>query len=146
MTDFAWPVQQAVYAKLRADAGLVALVGDGASPEQAKVYDFVPDNVAPDYVTIGDDTVADRGNKTHDGQDITLTLHAWSRPSKTGGPAGRGQVKRIQAALYAALHRQDLTVSGATVVQVRFEFGESFLDPDGRTWHGVLRFRVLLHG
>ena len=147
MTDHSWPVQQAVYAALRTDAALIALIGDGASPERARIYDNVPQGTWDDddqsfaaYVTIGDDTAAEAGSKTFEAQDLTLSLHSWSRYN------GRKEIKQIMAAVYDVLHDQSLSVSGGTMVNLRWEFSDSFLDADGQTRHGVQRFRMYVTG
>jgi hypothetical protein len=46
--------------------------------------------------------------------------------------------------LYEALHRQELSIIGGALVECMAEFQESFLDPDGLTRHGVIRFRLIV--
>lgn len=131
MSDLSWPVQQMVYATLTADAGVKALVGT-----PARVYDNPPANPTFPYVTIGDDTARESGAQTFDGQEITLTIHAWSRYG------GRKEAKQIAAAVYAALHDQSPSLTGGTLVNLRYEFGTTMQDPDGLTWHAASRFRA----
>lgn len=147
MSDHQWAVQQAVYTALRTDSGLIALIGDGNSPERARIYDNVPqgtwdddDQSFSDYVTVGDDTAVEAGTKTFDAQELTVTLHTWSRYN------GRKRCKQIMGAIYTALHNQSLAVSGGTLVNLRWEFADSFLDEDGQTRHGVQRFRFYVTG
>lgn len=49
-------------------------------------------------------------------------------------------------AIYNSLHEQRLSVEGAEMVLLRLEFGDTDLDPDGVTYHGVQRFRTLIKG
>lgn len=147
MSDHQWEAQKAVYTALRTVAGLIALIGDGNSPERARVYDNVPQGVwsdasqsFPGYVTVGDATAAEAGTKTTDAQELTITIHTWSRYN------GKKELKQIMAAVYAALHDASLSVTGGSVVNLRWEFAESFLDPDGQTRHGVQRFRMYVAG
>ena len=126
MADASWEVQKAIYAALKAALNPVA------------VYDHVPRRASFPYVTIGEDTAVDAGDKTAEGQDITLTIHAWSRKR------GRKEVKQLLGQVRGALHGQPLTVAGYTVRLVRFEFGTTFKDADGVTYHGVQRYRIVV--
>lgn len=123
-------VQAAIYAKLNGDSTLLALAAGG-------VYDSVPENTEYPYITIGDQSAKDLGANTFKGMDITHTIHTWAQ--------GRGKkvAKQIMARIYDLLHECSLTVTGQKVVFVRFDFSDLSLDPDGVTYHGVQRFRIL---
>ncbi len=131
--DSQWVLQQAVYAALRADSTLQALTG--ATP--ARVFDHVPQDSDFPYVVIGEATTADWDTKTEDGMNQTLMIHSWSRHR------GLKEVKLMMAAVVDALDRQALSTTGHTLVQLRFEFSDTFLDQDGLTRHGVQRLRAL---
>lgn len=128
MSDAALPVQKAIFAAL-------------SSALSVPVLDSVAEDAPRQYVTIGDDTAVDYSTKTETGQDMTLTIHVWDSLYR-----GRAGVKVIQAQIYTALHRKALAVTGFDVEDVRFEFAETFLDADGLTYHGVCRYRVIVHG
>lgn len=129
-----WPLQQAVYDRLAGDAGLTALLAEGA----ASLFDHVPQASAFPYVVIGEAsaTPGEIASKTEAGLAQTLTLHVWSRDR------GFGETKRILAALAATLEDAPLGVAGHALVALRFEFAATFLDPDGLTRHGVQRLRA----
>ena len=133
--DSQWPLQQALFAALSADATLQGMLG---SP--ARVFDHVPQDSAFPYVVIGEATSGPFDGKTENGMEQTLTIHAWSRYR------GLKEVKQIMAAVTASLDDQALAISGHTLVLLRFEFAATFLDPDGMTRHGVQRFRALTQG
>ena len=62
------PLQAAVYQALAADADLTALVG-------AAIYDAVPPGTLPPlYVTLGQELVRDRSDKTGDGAEHEFTV------------------------------------------------------------------------
>ena len=44
--------------------------------------------------------------------------------------------------IYALLHESDLTISGASLVNLRFEFSDVIKENDGLTTHGIQRFRA----
>ncbi|MFE6223330.1 DUF3168 domain-containing protein [Streptomyces sp. NPDC057854] len=126
-----FPVQAAVYARLTGDEQLSALI--------TGVYDYVPEDVAFPYVTVGeaietpDNTVAGLGRET------VVTLHVWTR--------ARGHAKglAIAARITALLDHQPLTLAGAHHVATRYEFGQTLTDPEppGDIRHVVLRYRVV---
>ena len=125
MSDASWEIQKAVFAAL--DTAL-----------SVSVYDHVPQNTAPPYVTLGDDTVQDWSTKTTEGEESTLTIHAWSRHE------GRKEVKQLLGTIKTALHEVTLSLTGFTNILTRFDFEDTFLDADGLTYHGVMRFKMLV--
>lgn len=140
--DSQWPLQQAVYSTLRADASLQSLTG--ANP--ARVYDYVPQFTWDDndgsgnplpYVVLGEGSATDWDTKTEDGMEQTFLIHTWSRYW------GWSQAKQIMGAVVDALDQQALSVTGHDLVLLRFEFSDLFLDDDGKTHHGVQRFRAM---
>ena len=139
MADFTWPMQEAVTAALKASAALKALVGD-----PARVYDHLPQpSIGQDqypYVALGEEfTAVDWSTKSFDGTEQTVTFHVFSRYS------GSKETKQILSVLHDLLHTQDLSLSGAHLVLMRFSFSTIVRDPDGRTRHGIARYRALVH-
>lgn len=104
------------------------------------IYDDVPqdtDATFP-YVTVGDTTFAPFDTDEAVGGEVTVTIHVWSRYE------GRAETKGLQDDIYAALHRQTFSVVGYSLIGSLFEHSESFLDSDGKTRHGVSRFRITI--
>ena len=123
--------QQAIYTKLITNAPLMAIARG--------VFDHVAqDSQAFPFVTIGECTIDEWDTDTESGIFCTATIHTWSRQF------GRQQTKMIQDAVFAALHRQELVVTGYQFITCERIGSESFLDPDGRTRHGVQRFKILI--
>ena len=127
--EASWALQKAVYDALTANTDLTAVVSG--------VYDHVPADTAFPYVTIGETTIADWSSKSFDGQVHALTLHIWSRAR------GRKEVKEIMALLYDTLHDASLSVEDQELVNIRFDFGQTLLDADGFTVHGIQRYRAV---
>ena len=101
------------------------------------VYDDVPQNSAFPYIVIGDDTSIPFDDDCGAGFESTITLHVWSIYK------GRKEVKDILGSIYNALHLYDLSINNGYTVLCTFDYQETFLDPDGETRHGVIRFRLL---
>lgn len=128
MSDKLGALQVALYAVV--DAALTA-----------DVYDAVPDGAADDdypYVTVNDLQAVDASTKTTTGQEVMANLHVWSRY------AGNKEIQDIFESLRTALDNATLTVSGAVAALCRYEASQIFEDPDGRTRHGVQRFKIIL--
>jgi len=102
------------------------------------VFDNVPDNQPKPYVVVGDDTVIEWDTDNNAGFEATITLHVWS------DYPGKAEVKTIQGEIYDLLHRAEFSVIGYNLINCSFEFGDTFLDVNGVTRHGVQRFRLIL--
>jgi hypothetical protein len=101
------------------------------------VYDDVPQNAEFPYIVIGDDTSIPFDDDCNVGAESTITIHVWSTYP------GRKEVKQIMDSVYNRLHRQNLPIAGGYSITLNAEYQDSFLDPDGTTRHGVIRFRLL---
>lgn len=128
MKSSLWPLQQALFTCLKGDAALTTKVKG--------IFDEVPANQTYPYVTLGEDTVVDWSTKTNDGEEITHTLHVWSKY------AGKKEAKEILSLVLEAVTRQPLALAGGFSVDFSaLDFMEVFIDEDGTTKHGVLRLR-----
>ena len=132
--DSSWPLQQAVYAALTAAPAIKALIGD-----PARLFDHVPAETAFPYLCFGAADAADWSNKSFNGCEAEITLHAWSRAR------GGREAKLILDAVHAVLHDANLAVTGHNLALLRFRNATVLLDEDGLTWHGVARYRALTH-
>lgn len=131
LTDF----QAGVFKALNSWPALTDIVG-------VRIFDDTPhdketaDTAFP-RVTIGDQIGTEAASDTHDASDIVITLHAWSRAP------GRKQCLDMISAMIEALNRKDMAVSDGVVVFLSYEAHETQKDPDGETYHGIVRFRGL---
>ena len=130
MSDYASALQQTVFNALDQSSTLQNLVTD--------VYDFVPERTAFPYVKIGEQTMVDNGTKNKQGTDFTIEVHTFSRYR------GSVEIKNIMSVVYDILHESSLSVSGADLINMRFEFSDIIKENDGLTTHGVQRFRVFV--
>ena len=130
MSDHSLALQKTIFDALDGDSTLQSLVTD--------VFDFVPENTAFPYVKVGEETAVDNGTKTLQGNDHTLVIHTFSRYR------GSKETKEIMSRIYALLHESSLTVSGASLVNLRFEFSDIIKENDGLTTHGLQRFRAMV--
>ena len=128
--SFEIAIQTVIYQTLTAYAPLMAMV-EG-------VFDDVGESQTFPYVTIGESTHAENDTVAVFGDDSTITIHVWSRYE------GRSETKRIQGAIYDALHRAKPTYTGYNIMGIDWVNSQSFIDTDGETRHGVQTFRILI--
>lgn len=133
MTVHSWELQKAVYSSLNGGS-----ITDYNGDAIAGVFDDVPEETAYPYIVIGEETAIDGSAKDKDIFEHTLTIHIWSQYR------GRRDIKEIMKQVHDLLHDSALSVSGASMVNMRQEFQTTLLEGDGITRHGVMRFRAVV--
>lgn len=131
MALHSWELQKAIFTAL--DGNVTGI--DSAS---VSVYDDVPENTPYPYVILGEETSSNSGTKSLDAIEHTLTLHVWSQYR------GRREIKEIMQSVYSLLHNTAITVTGASLVNIRQEFNNTLMENDGITRHGIMRFRAVV--
>lgn len=132
MADIAsWALQHSIYQALASSPDVTTLLGG------ARIYDDPPQAASFPFVTLGQSVVRDWSTGTEDGAEHELTLHVWSRAG------GKKEVQAIMEAVRGALHDQPLSLADHHLVNLRHEFSEARLDPDGDTFHGIVRYRAV---
>lgn len=126
-----WSVQKSLYQALKLDVALIGLL-NGES-----IYDSVPQRAAYPFVTIGHSIARDWSTSSESGSEHALTLHVWSKAK------GKMQCFEIMNAVRRVLHDGDLLVEDHELVNLCFLSSDARLDPDGETYHGILRFRAV---
>ncbi len=126
-----WALRRGIYQALASSSGLTALLGG------VRVYDDAPQAASFPFITLGQSVIRDWSTGTEDGAEHNLTLHVWSRSG------GKKQVHEIIDAIRAALHDQPLLLADHYLINLRHQFSEARLDPDGDTFHGIVRYRAV---
>lgn len=103
--------------------------------ESVDVFDEIPDNANFPYIVIGDDTVNDDSTKTEYGYDVTAAVHVFSRYE------GYKELKEIMGSVIRALELSGLEMTGFNVYRKWVIYADHYRESDGRTRHGVIRFR-----
>lgn len=139
MTDRTAEMLAAIYTTLSGDATLTALLGGDA----ARVFtgSAGPDQTCP-FVVIGETTANNYWTSSGDGQEHTITVHCWTEQAVYGQSA-RLQVAKIMARVRDLMHYQNIALSAGNMPSLWCEFAETIADPDGKSQHGVLRFRAV---
>lgn len=131
MPGASWSLQKSIYAALAADPQITGLLGS------ARIFDDVPQRSEFPYLTLGQSTLRDWSTATDAGDEHLLTLHVWSRSD------GRREVHELMAAVHGALHDRALALEGHRLVNLRHEFSDARREPDGETYHGIVRLRAV---
>lgn len=126
-------LQRAVYDRLRADPGVVALV------PADHVFDRHGLPTVSPCVILGDDqTIRDPLSLADDSFRVALTLHVWARGTNVV------EVKRIAGAIVTALRGDPPAVEGHRLAWLHPEQGRYLRDPGGEWAHAALSFEAML--
>lgn len=131
-TDPADALQVGIYELLSGDAALDALI--------TGVFDSVPEDTEPPYVTIGEMLATPDGAHGSHGRQTSCVIHTWTRA------ASHRPGNMIGARIAALLSRQDEAldphVADHKVWMVEHEFSQTLVDPEPGIRHRVDRFRI----
>lgn len=131
--DHSLPFRQGLVERLRADPGLIALVG-------ARIYGERPKG-DPDwpYVLVGTVLAAPYAPSMLAGSDLSLAVHCFVR-----GPSA-DQAYLINKAVWAALDERAMTLPGGTTcMRVAVRTSEVISDAGSPTdWHGLVFLTAL---
>jgi hypothetical protein len=72
-----------------------------------------------------------------DGNEHNLTLHIWSRADSAL------EVYEITQLVRDMLNDQVLSLDDHYLINIRHEFSQARIDPDGETLHGIVRYRAV---
>ncbi|MGM9987232.1 MAG: DUF3168 domain-containing protein [Bacillaceae bacterium] len=112
------------------------LFGDKAIQKQkVSVYESVPKNASFPYIALGEDTVNDWSTKLEYGEEVTHTIHVFSKFE------GKKEVKKILSSILESLTKPLSLSDGFFIEFSRMDFMEVFTEQDGTTQHGIVRFR-----
>lgn len=132
-------VWDAIYAVLRNDAGMIAILpySDG----KAAVFDDnnVPIGLAPPYVVLGESVSTPRNVFGKKGLEVVATIHGWSERK------GKDEILKMHDAVFNALDYVTLTLTGFTDIVCLYDSGQ--IIPDSTTsilkWHMTDRYRII---
>lgn len=127
------PVQTAFYTRITGDTTIMAKLASSTS-----VYDFAPPNPTFPYLVIGDAGEIPDNVFAKDGDEITHTIHIWSRYK------GFTEALGILDDLNRLFDHKTFAIAGYTLTNCSYEWGHPMKDPDGYTVHLPARYRVLV--
>lgn len=131
MTSPSYELQAMVTARLKAFAGLSAMVG-------ARVYDNVPPNATFPYVSWGPEQAIEDDAECITGLNVSIQIDAWSRS------VGLGEAKKIAEQVRLALHDHETELTDNALVLIDHTSTQFLRDPDGLTNHAVVEFSAFI--
>ena len=126
--DSMWEFQKAVYAQLTGDSTLMAMV--------TGVYDYVQEETAYPYITIGNITGSEWTTLATSGVQVALTVEVFTRDR------GRKTAADIIQRVHELLHDANLAVTGKTLVNLYFDSSDITLGRDGLSYQGNAVFKA----
>ena len=126
-----WALQRSVYRALAGSSALTTLLGG------ARIYDDAPQGASFPCITLGQSVIRDWSTGTEHGAEHSLTLHVWSRSG------GKKQVHEIIDEIRSVLQDKPLLLTDRYMINLCHEFSEARLDPEGDTFHGIVRYRAV---
>jgi hypothetical protein len=127
-------IQASIYSKLNSTPAVTALVKG--------VYDDVPqaakseDGNAFPFLVIGDDDYLNWDTDDIVGWQADFRVHIWSRYR------GKKEILEIATAVHNALNRTSDDTTSYHVLDINHVSLDSFVEPDGKTRHGVMQFKL----
>lgn len=129
--DLTLSLRQAIVMHLRADAAVVAIVGQRSFGERVASSDL-----EWPFIRYGFDIVDQFVAQGIDGGSVDVTLHTFSKADSTD------QIKLLNAAVIESLNDTELVLDDGYVFDLSFVQVQTLPDgPDG--FHGVVRFTAL---
>jgi hypothetical protein len=129
----AFALQTAVYTKLSANSAFMTALSN-------RLYSDVPQagDAALGFpmCVIGPDVISPWDTKGGLGGSAIVQADVYSRAG------GWGQCKGLADTVYGLLHRQPLTIAGASWVDTNMETATFNMEADGETRRGLMLFRV----
>ena len=118
---------------------LIALLQEKMQGTDVSVYDFVPYEAKPPYITLGSIVVNDQSTKTEDVYKVTMQINIWSEYE------GRYEINHIADKIIALLYSSDgymnLSGDGFAMYRAMIDTYEAFPE-DGNGYNGTINYEV----
>lgn len=133
MSDPSLAMQKLMVTRLKAHAGVTALVGQ-------RIYDRVPESAQFPFIQIGYFQIVDDSADCVDSVECYIELQAWSRA------VGQVEAKEIASAVRAALHNYAAALDEpyALVGNIEHQSSRPQGDADGITTRIIVNFKALV--
>ena len=104
-----------------------------------KMFDENPENEPYPYVVMGEISAKDWSDKFEDGMEVYSTIHVWSQYH------GRKEADQMSDGILQALTSSSLDLApNFRAALDRLDSYNLLVDLDGKTRHGILRFKYLI--
>jgi hypothetical protein len=130
MATAAVELQKAIFAALKADNAIQAVVG-------GRIHDHAPAKLRFPYLTFGRTSSYDWSTGTEIGTEHLFSIHVWSKAT------GKTEVLELMGQIEALLRDGTLALQGHQLVNLTPSFAETRFDEDQSLHHGLLRYRAV---
>lgn len=122
-------LRKSINQALKASSDLASLLGG------VRIYDRPPEPAGFPFITLGQSALRDWSAGSEDGADQRVTVHVWSPFG------GKKHMQDIIKAVLTSLSDWPLA-AGRERITLNHEFSEARLDPEGDSFHGIIRYRA----
>ena len=130
MAAAAVELQKAIFAALKADGDIQAVVG-------SRIHDHAPAHVRFPYLSFGHTNSYDWSTGTEIGTEHLFSIHVWSKAT------GKTETLELMGRIEELLRDGGLNLHGHQLVNLTQSFAESRFDEDQSLHHGLLRYRAV---
>jgi hypothetical protein len=130
MAAAAVELQKAIFAALKADGDIQAVVG-------SRIHDHAPAHVRFPYLSFGHTNSYDWSTGTEIGTEHLFSIHVWSKAT------GKTETLELMGRIEELLRGGGLNLHGHQLVNLTQSFAESRFDEDQSLHHGLLRYRAV---
>ncbi|MBS9719888.1 DUF3168 domain-containing protein [Tianweitania sp. BSSL-BM11] len=130
MAAAAVELQRAIFAALKGDADVTALVGE-------RIHDHPPAKIRFPYLTFGRSNSYDWSTGTEIGTEHLFSIHVWSKAT------GKTEVLELMGHIEALLREGAFDLGEHHLVNMTPSFAETRFDEDQALHHGLLRYRAV---
>ena len=123
-------LRQGIHQALAGSSDVAALLGG------VRIYDEAPQAPTFPFIMLGQSAIRDWTRGADNSAEQRLTLHVWSPFG------GKKHVQDIIKAIRMTLEGRPLLLSNRDGMTLHHEFSEARLDPDGDSFHGIIRYRA----
>ena len=122
-------LRKSINQALKASSDLASLLGG------VRIYYRPPEPAGFPFITLGQSALRDWSAGSEDDADQRLTVHVWSPFG------GKKHMQDIIKAVRTSLNDWPLA-AGRERITLNHEFSEARLDPEGDSFHGIIRYRA----
>ena len=117
--------------------GLIAKLSASLS---VGVYTDPPDAAEYPFIVVQSVTADDVSTAGEDGQLFSVVLHVWSDYD------GAKEILDLLGQMYNALHKQQITLTAHAFGGCYVTGTDTYADPDGKVFHGIMTARIYATG
>lgn len=137
--DLSAPIQGKIWAALKADAGLIAIVPAGSIYPQT-----VPASAAYPFIKLGETITTPQFIDGNDGSSLSAAVHVFTKLKKGSVPDPRLQAQQVNAEVVRVLNAMEgIDIGDGLTLDVFPRLAQVMQDGDADAYHGFVTFDAI---